>query len=578
MGRKLLLTFLALTAALMLTFSCMAAGNVSDQMIVLGQNGIYDLNGAVKALKENSGNAVIYLTQSIYLSQPVELPSGLKGLKSVTLASYNGSPVTVSMNSSVICAGGIPFTLDQGVTLSDGFLVGGKCNLQYGTQSTESSVLIVNGSADLVIGGGMAMGYGVVSSVKNVDIVINGKANSVHGGGYAYGGGVADVSGQANIIIPRSGSVKNAVYGGGYAVAAPSNAPVNAAHVVALGSCGKVNQKSGMTDQGGKAAVGAYKIEKIIPKTPTPVPTATPYYQYYPNYQNYQNNPYYYGNPDPNGQVQIWNPTSAPVNYQGQTVMYIGPNQQARNFNDAVNLLPRNAGNVEFRIMENFLQENEVIIPQDRGILSLKITGSSGRMTVSWKDETGFFANGIPTTIENTVYFNGGTVYGGGSVLAGQQSTLQSTYLNIAGKVNKVVAGSKANGSGANARVINSTLIFSGKADGWLYGGGAALYGGYSTVDNVSLTTMQGSNAEQSIAGGGYADQSSSSRVSGQTYLNLRSTGSVGQSVWYGGRAYKNSSVYVDTASAVISGRVGASVHKEGRASDGGITTVRAAR
>ena len=77
---------------------------------------------------------------------------------------------------------------------------------------------------------------------------------------------------------------------------------------------------------------------------------------------------------------------------------------------------------------------------------------------------------------------------------------------------------------------------------------------------------------------GGYADQSASAVTTGQAYLNLIPSGSVGQSVWYGGRAYNKASVTVDTAMAQISGRVGATVHKEGRASDGGTVSTRIIR
>ena len=77
---------------------------------------------------------------------------------------------------------------------------------------------------------------------------------------------------------------------------------------------------------------------------------------------------------------------------------------------------------------------------------------------------------------------------------------------------------------------------------------------------------------------GGYADQSSTAKTTGQAYLTLQPQGNIGQSVWYGGRAYNKSVVTLDTASAQISGRVGASVHKEGRASDGGSVSTRVIR
>ena len=107
MTKNFSICFLTLVIALMLTLGCGAAGSVNDQVIVIGQNGINDLYGAVNSLGQNAGNAVIYLNGPVSLNQQVEIPSNISGLKSVTLASYTGSPVTVVMGGSVICANGI---------------------------------------------------------------------------------------------------------------------------------------------------------------------------------------------------------------------------------------------------------------------------------------------------------------------------------------------------------------------------------------------------------------------------------------------------------------------------------------
>ena len=580
---------LLLIVVLSIVLNCAAMEEPDHQIIVIGQNGVYDLNSAMLALRQDAGHAVIYLNGPLSLNQQVEIPVGLSGLKSVTLASMRGEPVEVSMGGSVICANGIPFILEKAVTLRSGFLVGGYCIAMNDTEKADESVLIIDGNADYVIGGGLAMNQGAVSSVKKANIVINGSANNVHGGGYAFNGGVADVSENVNLILTRSSAVNNAVYAGGYAAGQGSSAPVASAYVISLGITGSLNRDAGLAENGGSAVIGTYNIELINRST---APVSAPVQEPIP----VQPVPY---------QPVPYQPVPAPA----ATVVYIGPGQQAQNFTDAVNLLPANAGNVEFRIMGNFMQENEVEIPSNRGILSLTVTGNNSRMTVTWPEDMGFFANGIPTTIADTVYFSEGVIYGGANVRSGQQSNLQTTYLDIAGKVNKVVAGSKANGSAASAHVVNTTLIFRGKATGWLYGGGAALYGGYSVVDGTAnMVVAQGASLDLSIAGGGYAfgagsesvvkdsvmdvsgsviyavflggyaDQSSSSVTTGHAYLNLQPSGNVGQSVWYGGRAYNKSRVTVDTASAQINGRVGATVHREGRASDGGSVSIREIR
>ena len=109
MSKKFLTIFIVLLTVLLWTVSCA----VADQVIVIGQNGVYDLAGAMGAIRENAGNAVIYLTGNVNITQQAELPTGIKGLTSVTLASYTGAPVNVSMNGSVICANGVPFTLEM---------------------------------------------------------------------------------------------------------------------------------------------------------------------------------------------------------------------------------------------------------------------------------------------------------------------------------------------------------------------------------------------------------------------------------------------------------------------------------
>ena len=590
MGKNHVIGVIAAVIVLLMMFGFVSAGSDAGQAIVIGQNGIYDLVSAVNAIGDNAGNAVIYLNGPVSLNQQVEIPAGRKGLTSVTLASYTGAPMIVTMNGSVICANGVPFTLEQGVTLTNGFLVGGKCAANYGqNQKVTESVLVVNGNADYVIGGGLAMGYGAVSSVQIANVVVNGSANIVHGGGFAYNGGVADVSDRVELFLTRNSNVTTAVYGGGYASGYGSYSPVRSVHITALGQTGKLVQGIGLAESGGSAAVGAYSLEPVPTATPTAVPTATP-------------NPYYngwYDNPQAGGQYQN----------TASTVIRIGPNETAHNFTQAVSQIPNNAGYVTFQLTGSFLQNTDVEIPLNRGILSVTVAANNGRVTVTWPEDIGFFANGIPLTISSNVVFDNGTVYGGANVGTGQQSNLQSTYMDISGTVNKVVAGSKAKGTAASAHVMNAVLVFRGKATGWIYAGGSALYGGYSVVDGLAtLTMMQGSSADQSISGGGfafgegaqsvvkdayldisgsivyaiymggYADQAGTSTTTGQVALNLQSYGNIGQSVWYGGRAYKNANVYVDTALAQIYGRVGATVHKEGRASDGGTVSVRVIR
>lgn len=576
---KVFILVMLLTAVI--AGSCFAA---NDQVIVFGQNGVYDLAGAMSAIRENAGNAVIYLTGSVNITQQVELPANVKGLTSVSLASYTGAPVSVVMNGSVICANGVPFTLEQGVSLTNGFLVGGKCVAQYGQKETVSeSVLVVNGTADYVIGGGLAMGYGTVSTVGITNVILNGTANIVHGGGYAYNGGTADVSTRSDIVLTRHSSVTAAAYGGGYASGFSSFAPVRSVHTISIGTSANLNKNAGFVENGGNANIGAYTLE--------PVPTVTPIPAIVIAWGGNNTNP---GYPNPAGQT---------------TVITVGSGQQAKNFTEAVAQIPGNAGNVVFSLNGTFQQNTDVEIPANRGVKSVLVTAANGRAAVSWPEDVGFFANGIPTTIESGVVFDNGTIYGGANVGTGQQSNLGSTYLDIAGTVNKVVAGSKAKGSASSAHVVSSTLILRGRATGWLYAGGSALYGGYSVVDGTAmLTMMQGSSVDQSISGGGfsfgtgsqavvkdayldiagsvvyavymggYADQSGTASTSGQAFLNLQPTGNIGQSVWYGGRAFKNANVYVDTAQAQISGRIGATVHKEGRATDGGSVSVRVMR
>ncbi len=430
-------------------------------------------------------------------------------------------------------------------------------------------MLVINGSADMVVGGGMAVANGASASVKTANIIVNGAAGSVFGGGFAYNGGSAPVSGTANVYLTNGSYVSGAVYGGGYANGSGANASVGSVNLVSIGTAATVNASAGLAENGGNASVGVSASSAI--------PT-----------------------------IGLINNTQPVVNQTNNTVIYVGPGQSAKNFNDAVNQIPNNAGNVTFYVTGCFAQNsNEVELPTNRGITGLTITPQGGNVTVTWAESAGFYANGIPTVIAKGITFSNGILYGGANTLNGQQSQLSSTYLNIAGTVNTVVGGSKAKNNGSAAYVGNTNIVFSGTANGWIYAGGSALYGGYSVVQGTaSLELVSGASAAQSIAGGGYAfgqgsesvvkdsyldvkgsvvyavflggyaDQSSVSTTSGQAYLVLGSTGNIGQSVWYGGRAYKNSTVSVNNAAASIQGHIGATVHKEGRASDGGSVTV----
>ena len=564
--RKFALFCLALLTALCL---CGIAAAANNQTIIIGQNGIYDLQGAMNAITANAGDVTIYLTNTVNQTSEVQVPSGVSGLNSVTLASYTGAPQTVSLNGSVICANGVPFTVGTGVTVSNGYLVGGDCLTQAGNVSVDRSMLVINGSTDMVVGGGMAVANGASASVKTANIIVNGAAGSVFGGGFAYNGGSAPVSGTANVYLTNGSYVSGAVYGGGYANGTGANASVGSVNLVSIGTASTVNASAGLAENGGNASVGVTASSAI--------PT-----------------------------IGLINNTQPVVNQTNNTVIYVGPGQSAKNFNDAVNQIPSNAGSVTFYVTGSFTQNsNEVELPTNRGITGLTITPQGGNVTVTWAESAGFYANGIPTVIAKGITFSNGILYGGANTLNGQQSQLNSTYLNIAGTVNTVVGGSKAKNNGSAAYVGNTNIVFSGTANGWIYAGGSALYGGYSVVQGTaSLELVSGASATQSIAGGGYAfgqgsesvvkdsyldvkgsvvyavflggyaDQSSVSTTSGQAYLVLGSTGNIGQSVWYGGRAYKNSTVTVNNASASIQGHIGATVHKEGRASDGGSVTV----
>ena len=161
MKSKITILNLMVLFLLAAVLTCSAAGATDDQVIVLGRDGVYDLHTAMQSLSQNAGNAVIYLNGPVTLNRQLEIPIGLTGLKSVTLASYDGEPVQISMGGSVICANGIPLTLEKGVNLNNGFLVGGYCVGQYDTETAEDSLLIINGFAEYVIGGGLAMNPGL---------------------------------------------------------------------------------------------------------------------------------------------------------------------------------------------------------------------------------------------------------------------------------------------------------------------------------------------------------------------------------------------------------------------------------
>ena len=572
MRNKRFLVLLLAAALLILN----VGGVFAAQQIVIGQNGIMDLSQAMRVINRNPGDVTIRLMNDLVQRSEVVLPTDIRGLKSLTIDSYYNSPVYIDLNGSVICAGGVPFTLGKNVTITNGFIIGGKCLSKSGKETVSSTNVTINGAADYVFGGGLAMVRGAVSVVDNSNVTINGSANLVHGGGYAYDGGQADINRQANVQLSRN-SFTYTTYGGGYANGMNSVANTALATVSNSGSSTAVYADYGWSVNGGTANVGQ-------PQKPV-----TPQY-------------------DGGGQGHGWGWDWQQKPYQPQaqnTTINVGSGNSAATLYDAMNQIPMNAGNVVINLNGVITENKDVTVPDNRGINSLTIQ-ANGSAKVIWKDEnTAFYANGVPVTIERGVTFENGIIYGGANVGVGAQSYLQSTSLNIRGTVTRVAAGSKVKGVAASGYVNNTYLNIAGTVTGWVYNGGYAMYGGYAVVDGTAtLITEQGSSVQQSIAGGGisfgegsqslvqnanlqisgsvvyavylggYADQKGYSGTNGTVSLTLLPTGNVGQSVWYGGRAFQKSSVYTAAATATIQGRVGQTVHQEGRGTDGATATI----
>ena len=547
-----------LLAALVCTLAASA-----DQAITVGMNGIPDLYTAVSKIEQNAGNVYIYLSGNTAENTFISLPGPETGLQSVSIVSLYGTPVTISMNGGVFCASGVPLTIEKNVTLSNGFLVGGNCLTKSGTAAVQRTDLTVNGSADIIIGGSIAMASGASASAARASVVLNGSASYVFGGGYALNGGKAEVTGLSNVYLMTDSAVAYGAYAGGFADGYGSSANVAQGSLVSQGRTTALYPQSGLTQNNGTAQVGTGSTISVPVIISTPVPAVA----------------------------------SCTIN--------VGYGQTATDLNRAMEQIPYNAGNVILNLTGNLNQAADVEVPVDRGITSVTVRAANGSAIVYWGEETGFFANGIPLIIEKGVTFSSGIVYGGANVPAGGQSSLQSATLQIDGIVNKVVGGSKAKGSGASARVNNTYVTLSGKVQGWIYGGGSALYGGYSSVDGTAAVILKaGSSAAQSIAGGGfafgsgsqsivnnafveaagsvvyaiygggYADQKGNSSVSGTASIVVDATGNIGQSVWYGGRGYNGSTVYVGTAAALVNGAIGQTIHYEGRATENSVSSI----
>ncbi len=567
-----------------------------DQTITVGPGGdAQNLNDAMNQIVSipNIPSSVILevlgnLAENSMISIPVD-----KNVRSLTIKTRKTSAVSIQMNGNMFCANGIPLTISANISVSNSFIFGGKCAMQNENADLNNTQLVIDGTVDTVYAGGMSYGNGSTSSVKDASLEITGTAGTVFLGGYAASGGNAVVTNQSTFTLSGNGNVSEYLYYGGYATGSGSKSAVNAVKVTSNGKAASV-LKSGPQDNGGQSTLGTYddgsasQIGSGVSIVPAPqIGSGAGGGSQVVQPGSGSNNPY------PSQSAQI-------------TQMRVGPGEQYPNLGQAMASVPYGAGSVQICISSGYQEPGDVLVPSDRGIVSLTISSCdpSRKMGVTFGTENSFFANGVPFVLDYGVDFMQGYLYGGGDAEGGQSVMNDSTFLTINGTATKVIGGGKAKGNGSQITCNNTNLVINGHVMDWVYGGGSALYGGYSYIPGtVSVTINQTAKVDMSLAsagfafgdgslsrvtnvnasvsgtiiyayfGGGYANIGGRTEVTGRTSMVLTPSGNIGQGVYYGGRAYAKSSDSVNEVWAQIQGKYRA-LHESGRAENTGSAVI----
>lgn len=198
-------------------------GFVSAQDTILKISELKSITGALAAIPQQAENVVILLDarpsekEAVAIGIPTD-----KGIKSLSIEKTEEMSPVMIRGIDAIYANGIPFTLGAGILLKESSLYGGAHASAGETVEVASSLLRCLGQAGYLFGGGFAEGGGH-SRVTGESRVELGKEAVVFyelfGGGHAAGEGSVEESGSSRVLVQGTADY---VLGGSFAEAGAS--------------------------------------------------------------------------------------------------------------------------------------------------------------------------------------------------------------------------------------------------------------------------------------------------------------------------------------------------------------------
>ena len=230
-----------------------------DRLLTVGKDRQFtSLSEALLSIPPKAGRVLLKVCSELVQDIDAAVPTD-RGILMLRITSFDNQAKTIDFEGCSFFANGVPLEIDSGITLKNCFLFGGGKAEGGKTVSFPATGIVLKGSADHVFGGGLAVGPGSVSTVKDIVITLQGgRADELYGGGYGVQGGNVH-SDQITVRMDRDSIVYGNLYGGNCLPGPDSKASIQE---IGLNVSGQI---FGNVFPGGYAAFGsAIRVEESI--------------------------------------------------------------------------------------------------------------------------------------------------------------------------------------------------------------------------------------------------------------------------------------------------------------------------
>lgn len=230
-----------------------------DRVLTVGKNRqITSLSEALLSISPKAGRVLLKVCSELIQDIDAAVPTD-RGIIKLKITSFDEQTRTIDFEGCSFFANGVPLEIDSRITLKNCFLFGGGKAEGGKTVSFPIAGIVLKGKADQVFGGGLAVGPGSVSAVKDIVITLQGgRADELYGGGYGVQGGNVHTD-QITVSMDRDSMVYGNLYGGSCLPGPGANASIQE---IGLNLSGQI---FGNVFLGGYAAFGsAIRVEKSI--------------------------------------------------------------------------------------------------------------------------------------------------------------------------------------------------------------------------------------------------------------------------------------------------------------------------